>query len=110
METVRTFSATTASFAASQATLVERMTRTETSIAQIQASIIRIESYLGLPDSSPQDPAQPSIVPHQTSSAPPPPAPTASLDVLVAIAASATSPTAAPQPAQVEDEPSPATD
>ena len=35
METVRTFSATTASFAASQAALVERMTRTEASIAQI---------------------------------------------------------------------------
>ena len=33
METVRTFSATTASFAASQATLAERMTRTEASIA-----------------------------------------------------------------------------
>ena len=35
METVRTFSATTASFAASQATLAERMTRTKASIAQI---------------------------------------------------------------------------
>ena len=33
METVRTFSATTASFAASQATLAERMARTEASIA-----------------------------------------------------------------------------
>ena len=32
---VRTFSATTASFAASQATLAKRMTRTEASIAQI---------------------------------------------------------------------------
>ena len=110
METVRTFSATTASFAASQAALVERMTPTETSIAPIQASIIRIESHLGLPNSSPQDPAQPSVVPHQTDSAPPPPAPTASLDVLATAATSATSHIAAPQPAQAEDESSPATD
>ena len=109
MKTVRTFSATTASFAASQAALVERMTRTEASIAQIQASIMRIKCHLGLPASSPQDPAQPSVVPPQTGSAPPPPAPAASLDVLAAAAASATSPTAAPQPAQAEDEPSPAT-
>ena len=108
METVRTFSATTTSFAASQAAQVERMTRTEASIAQIQASIMRIESHLGLPAISPQDPTQPSVVPLQTGSAPPPSAPAASLDVLVAAAALATSPTA-PQPARVEDEPSPAT-
>ena len=110
METVRTFSATMASFAASQAALVERMTCTETSIAQIQASIMWIESHLSLPDSSPQDPAKPSVVPHQTGSASPPPTPAASLDVLATAAALATSPTAAPQPAQAEDEPSPATD
>ena len=110
MEMVRTLSATTTSFAASQAALVERMTRIETSIAQIQASIIWIESHLGLPDSSPQDPAQPSVVPHQTGSPPPPPAPAASLDVLAAAATSASSPTAAPQPAHAKDEPSPATD
>ena len=110
METVRTLSATTASFEASQAAQVERMTRTEASINQIHTSIMRIESHLGLPASSPQDPAQPSIVPHQTGSASPPPAPTASLDVLVAAAASTTSPTAAPQPALAEDERSPATD
>ena len=109
METVRTFSATTTSFAASQAALVEMMTHTETSIAQIQASIMRIESHLGLLDSSPKDPAQPSIVPHQTRSASPPPAPTATLDILAAAAASATSPIAAPQPAQAEDEPFPTT-
>ena len=110
METVCTFSTTTASFAASQAALVERMTRTEASIAHIQASIMRIESHLGLRASSPQDLAQPSVVPHQTRSTLPPTAPAASLDVLAAAAASATYPTAAPQPAQAEDEPSPATD
>ena len=110
METVRTFSATAASFAASQAAQVERMTCTEASIGQIQASIMRIESHLGLPASSPQDSTQPSVVPPQTGSAPPPEAPAASLDVLAAAAASATSPTAAPQPTQAEDELSPASD
>ena len=109
METVRTFSTTTTSFAASQATLAERMTCTEASIAQIQANIMRLESHLSLPDISPQAPTQPSVVPLQTRSSPPPSAPAASLDVLAAAAASATSPTA-PQPAQAEDEPSPATD
>ena len=86
------------------------MTRTEASIAQIQASIMWIESHLGLPDSSPQDLAQPSVVPHQTGSTCPPPALKASLDVLAVAAASATSPIAAPQPRQAEDEPSPAID
>ena len=40
METVHTFSATTTSFAAYQATLAERMTRTEASVAQIQAILM----------------------------------------------------------------------
>ena len=109
METVRTFSATTAPFAASQAAHVERMTRTEASIAQIQASIIRIENHLGLPAISPQDPTQASAVPPHTGSTPPPSAPAASLYLLAAAAASSTSPTA-PQLVQAEDEPSPATD
>ena len=109
METVRPFSTITDSFAASQAAQVERMTRTEASIAQIQASIMRIESHLGLLAISPQDPTQPLAVPPQTRSTPPPSAPVASLDVLAAAAASTTSPTA-PQPAQAEDEPSPTTD
>ena len=63
METVRTFSATMASFTTSQVTLAERMTRTEASIAQIQDSIERLESHLGLPTVSPQDPTQASAIP-----------------------------------------------
>ena len=101
--------ATTASFTASQSTLAERMTRTEASIAQIQASIVRLESHLGLPAVSPQAPAQTSAIPPQSGSVPPPSAPATSLDVLAAATTSATSPTA-PQPAQAEDEPSPTTD
>ena len=98
IETVRTLLATTTSFAASQATLAERMTRTEAAVAQIQASLMQLQSHLGLPTVSLQAPAQASDIPPPAVSAPPPSAPTASLDVLVAVAASATSP-AAPQPA-----------
>ena len=85
------------------------MTRIEASIAQIQASIMCLESHLGLPAISPQDPTQPSTIPLQIGSKPPLSAHAASLDVLAAAAASTTSPTA-PQPAQAEDEPSIATD
>ena len=109
METVRTFSATTTSFAASQATLVERMTCTEVAVAQIQASFLQLQSHLGLSAVSQHAPAKASDIPPPTGLAPPPSALTASLDVLAAAAASATSP-AAPQPAQAEDHPSPATD
>ena len=108
METVRTFSATTASFGASQATLTERMTRTEAAVGQIQASLMQLQSHLGLPTISLQALAQASDIRPNAVSAPPPLAPAASLDVLVAATASATSP-AAPQPAQAEDDPSPAT-
>ena len=58
METVYTFSGTTASFSASQATLAERMTHTEAAIAQIQASLMQLQSHLGLPTDSPHPPAQ----------------------------------------------------
>ena len=109
METVRSFSATTASFAASQATLAERMTRTKAVVAQILASLMQLQSYLGLSAVSPHTPAQASVIPPPSRSAPPPSAPAAFLDVLAAATASATSPSA-PQPAQAEDDPSPATD
>ena len=57
MEMVCTFSSTTASFTASQATLAERMTRTEAAVAQIQASLMQLQCQLGLPTVSPQAPA-----------------------------------------------------
>ena len=94
METVRTFSPTTASFAASQATLEERMTCTEASIAQFQASIVRLESHLGLPAVSSQAPTQTSAIPPQKGSVLSPSASATSLDVLAVAAASATSRTA----------------
>ena len=82
IDTFRTFSTTTASFAASQAKLAERMTRTEAAVAQIQASIMQLQSHLGLPAVSPQAPAQASAISPWAGSAPPPSAPAASLDVL----------------------------
>ena len=109
METVHTFSATAASFAASQATLAERMTHTEAAVAQSQAILMQLHSHLGLLVVSPHTPAQASAIPPPAGSPPPPSAPAASLDMLVAAAASATSPVA-PQPTQAEDDPSPATD
>ena len=105
METVCTFSATITSFGTSQATLAKRMTRIEAAVAQIQASMMQLQSHFGLPAVSPQAHAQASAIPPRVRSAPPPSTPATSLDVLVAAAASTTSPTA-PQPAQAEDDPS----
>ena len=50
MDSVRTFSVTTTSFAAAQAALAERMTR-------IEAILVQIQSHLGLPPISPSMPA-----------------------------------------------------
>ena len=102
MEAVRTFSATTASFTASQAALVERITCTEDVVAQSQAILMQLQSHLGLPAVSLHTPAQASGTPPLVGSAPPPSSPTDSLDVLAAAAA--------PQPAQAEDDSSPAAD
>ena len=109
MEVVRTFSSTAASFAASQATLAERMTCTEATVAKNQAILFQLQSHLGLPTVFLHAPAQASAIPLLAGSAPPPTAPADSLDVLAATAATATPP-ATPQPAPVEDDSSPATD
>ena len=98
MEAIRTFSAIATSFAASQDTLAERMTRTEDAVAQNQAILLQLQSHLGLPTVSPHTPAQTSAAPPPTRLAPSPSALADSLDVLAAAAASATPP-AAPQPA-----------
>ena len=99
MDALRTFSATSASFAIAHTTLVERMTHIETATAQNHAILMQIQSHLGLPPISPSVPAQ--------ASSDHPPAAThlapliASLDMLAAAAAD--SPPAslvAPQPAR----------
>ena len=119
MDAVRTFSATSTSFAITHATLVERMTCTEAAMAQTsailaqnQSILMQIQIHLGLPLISPS-------VPTQASSALPPagpaptaqPAPAAPLDLLAAAVVAATPPTtpAAPQPTQDVDDLPPAT-
>ena len=57
MEAVHTFSATTTSFAASQAMLAKKMTRTEAAVAQSQAILMQLQSYSGLPAVSLHSPA-----------------------------------------------------
>ena len=103
MEAVRSFSTTAASFAASYATLADRMTRIEAAVAQHQTILMQLQSHLGLPVVSLHAPAQASATPPPIGSAPPPSAPTDPLDVLAAAAAS-TTPPAAPQPIQAEDD------
>ena len=104
MDVVRTFSATSASFATAHEALVERITDIEAAMAQNQAILTQIQSHLDLPPISPS-------VPAQASSAPPPAelAAVASLDLLAAAAAVAATPPTAPQPAQDEDDLFPAT-
>ena len=102
MDAVRTFFATSTSFATAHAALAERMTHIEATMAQNQAILIQIQSHLGLPPISPS-------VPAQASSVPPPKelAPAASLDLLAAVIVAA-SPPVVPQPAQDEDDLPPA--
>ena len=113
MDAVRTFFATSTSFATAHAALADRMTRTEAAIAHIsailaqnQAILMQIQSHLGLLAISLYVPAQAFSTPTPAGPAPPPPAPTTPLDVLAAAA----TPLAVPQPVQAEDASSPTTD
>ena len=49
MDAVRTLTATSASLAASQTALAERMARVEVTLAQNQCILLQIQSHLGLP-------------------------------------------------------------
>ena len=116
MDVVRTFFATSVSFATAHATLADRMTGTEASmtqtstiLAQNQAILIQIQSHLGLPAISPYVPAQAFSTPTPAGPTPPPPTPIDPMDVLAAAAVAATPP-AAHQPIQAEDASSPTTD
>ena len=60
MDAVRTFTATSASFAASQTALAERMARVEVALAQNQTILLQIQSYLGLPPVTVTAPIQPT--------------------------------------------------
>ena len=94
MDAVRTFAATSASFAASQTALAERMARAEVALAQNQAILLQIHSHLGLPPVTVTTPIQPTIHGQSVVSAS-----ATSLDVL-AVAAVASDPPASIPPAQ----------
>ena len=70
MDAVRTFSATSTSFAAAHTALAERMAHAEAAIAQTttilkhnNAILLQIQSHLGLPQTSPSVHAQVSLAP-----------------------------------------------
>ena len=79
MDAVRTFAATSASFAASQTALAERMAHVEVALVKNQAILLQIQSHLGLPPVTVTTPIQPTIHGQSAVSAS-----AASLDVLAA--------------------------
>ena len=94
MYAIRTCSATSASLAASQTTLAERMTCAEVTLSQNQAILLQIQSHLGLPPVTMTEPIQPTTHDQSAISAS-----AASLEVLAA-AAVASDPPASTLPAQ----------
>ena len=94
MDAVRTLAATSASLAASQTALAERMAHAEVTLAQNQAIVLQIQSHLGLPPVTVTTFIQPTTHGQSAISAS-----SASLDVLAA-AAAATDPPASTPPAQ----------
>ena len=79
MKAVRALATTTASLAASQTALAERMASVEVTLAQNQAILLQIQSHFGLPLVSATEPLQPTT--HDQSAVS---ASAASLDVLAA--------------------------
>ena len=94
MDVVRTFFSTSASFAASQTALAERMVRVKVTLSQNQAILLQIQSHLGLPLVTVTEPIQPTT--HGQSAVL---ASVASLDLLAA-AIAATDPPASTPPSQ----------
>ena len=94
MDAIRTCAATSASLAASQTTLAERMARVEVTLAHNQAILLQIQSHLGLPPVTMTEPIQPTS--HDQSAVS---TSATSLDVLAA-AAVAFDPPASTPPAQ----------
>ena len=93
MDAIRICVATSASLAASQTALAERMARAEVTLAQNQYILLQIQSHLGLPPVTVTEPIQPTT--HDQSAVL---ASAASLDVL-ATAAVASDPPASTPPA-----------
>ena len=91
MDVVRTLAATSASLAASQTALAERMARAEVTLAQNQAILLQIQSHLGLPPVTVTAPIQPTTYGWSVVSTS-----TASLDVLAAAEAATDLPASTP--------------
>ena len=91
MDVVRTLAATSASLAASQTALAERMARAEVTLAQNQVILLQIKSHLGLPPVTVIEPIQPTTHGQSVVSAA-----AASLDVLAAAAVASVPPTSTP--------------
>ena len=88
MDVVRTLAATSASLAASQTALVERMAHAEVTLAQNQAILLQIKSHLVLPPVTVIAPIHP--ITHGQSAVS---ASSASLDVLAAVVPATDPPT-----------------
>ena len=91
MDAVRTFAATSASFAASHTALAERMAHAEVALAQNQAILLQIQSHLGLPPVTVTSPIQPTTHGQSAVSAS-----ATSLDVLAAMAVASDPPASTP--------------
>ena len=91
MDAVRALTTTTASLAASQTTLAERMARVEVTLAQNQTSLLQIQSHLGLPPVTVIEPIQPTTHDQSVVSAS-----AASLYVLAVAAVASYSPASTP--------------
>ena len=92
MDAVRTFAATSASFATSQTALAERMARADVALTQNQAILLQIQSHLILPPVTMTAPIQPTTHGQSAVSAS-----AASLDVLAAAAVASDPPASTPQ-------------
>ena len=91
MDAIRICVATSASLAASQTALAERMARAEVTLAQNQYILLQIQSHLGLPPVTVTEPIQPTT--HDQSAVL---ASAASLDVLAAAAVASDPPASTP--------------
>ena len=91
LDAVRALATTTASLAASQTALVERMDRVEVTLVQNQAILLQIQSHLGLPPVTVTEPIQ--LTTHDRSSVS---ASAASLDMLAAAAVASNPPASTP--------------
>ena len=93
MDAVRALATTTASLAASQTALAERMARAEVTLAQNRAILLQMQSHLGLLPVTATEPIKPTTHDQSVVSAS-----AASLDVLAAASVASDPPASTPPP------------